>query len=207
MGGPVQLRRYSNSLRAGRSGDRIPLGAIFSAPVQTVPGSHPMGTGSFPGVKWPTRGVDRTPRPHRAPRLKKEYSYYLYSHSGPPPLVLGLIFFSNIEFQRLLLRIAAWRLAILRYIRCVFRATNQKFATNLLSLPQGISESSAIPFRHWCQDTNGHASRRRRTFFLLRRRCLIVPSKETGLEVNADKTKHMVVSRSDCRTKPHYEGG
>ena len=36
-------------------------GARFSAPVQTGPGGHPasctMGTGSFPGVKWPGRGV------------------------------------------------------------------------------------------------------------------------------------------------------
>jgi len=36
--------------------------AIFSAPVQTDRGAHPasytMGTGSFPGVKRPGRGVD-----------------------------------------------------------------------------------------------------------------------------------------------------
>jgi hypothetical protein len=30
-----------------------------------------MGTGSFPGVKWPERGVDH----HLASRLKKEYTY------------------------------------------------------------------------------------------------------------------------------------
>ena len=37
-----------------RSGDRIPVGARFSAPVQTGPEvhttSHTKGTGSFPGV-------------------------------------------------------------------------------------------------------------------------------------------------------------
>ena len=47
--------RYSVWLWAGQSGDRIPLGVRFSAPVQTYPGAHPtsctMGTGSFPGVK------------------------------------------------------------------------------------------------------------------------------------------------------------
>jgi hypothetical protein len=36
---------------AGRSGDRIPVEARFSAPVQTVPGTHPasykIGTGSL----------------------------------------------------------------------------------------------------------------------------------------------------------------
>ena len=65
---------YSNSLRAGRSGDRIPVGARFSAPVQTGceahPASYTMGTGSFSGVRRPGRGVDHPP--HIAPRLKKK---------------------------------------------------------------------------------------------------------------------------------------
>ena len=37
----------------------------FSAPVQTGPGAHPasykVGTGCFPEVKWPLRGVDHPP--------------------------------------------------------------------------------------------------------------------------------------------------
>ena len=57
-----------------RSGDQIPVEARFSAPVKTGLGAHPvsstMGTGSFPGVKRPGRGVDHPP--HLAPRLKKE---------------------------------------------------------------------------------------------------------------------------------------
>ena len=52
-------------------------GARFSAPVhtgsETCPASHTMGTGSFPGVKRPGRGVDHPP--HLAPMIKKEYSY------------------------------------------------------------------------------------------------------------------------------------
>jgi len=50
------------------SEDRI--GARFSAPVQTGTGAHPMGTGTFPGVKRPGRGVDHPPR--IAPWLKEE---------------------------------------------------------------------------------------------------------------------------------------
>jgi len=53
-----------------RSGDRIPVGTRFSAPVQTGPGAHPasctMGTGSVPGVKS-GRGVTLTPHPLLVP--------------------------------------------------------------------------------------------------------------------------------------------
>ena len=56
------------------------------------PGAHPasytMGTGSFPGVKRPGRGVDHPL--HLAPRLKKErVELYLYSPSGSSCSVLG----------------------------------------------------------------------------------------------------------------------
>jgi len=68
------LSRYSDWLRAGRSGYRIPVGARFSAPVQTGPGAHPLSctmcTGSFPGVKS-GRGVKLTPHPLLVPWSKK----------------------------------------------------------------------------------------------------------------------------------------
>ena len=60
--GRQQLGRYSDSTGAGRSGDRIPVGARFFAPVQSGPGFHiascTVVTVSFPGVKRPRRGVD-----------------------------------------------------------------------------------------------------------------------------------------------------
>jgi len=65
---------YSDWLRAGRSRDRNPVEARFSAPVQTGPGAHPasctMGTGSFPGVKC-GRGVLLTPHPLLVPWSRK----------------------------------------------------------------------------------------------------------------------------------------
>ena len=74
MSRPGNSVGIATELPAGRSGDRIPVEARFSAPVQTGPGTHPasytMGTRSFPGVKRPGRGVDHPP--HLALRLKKE---------------------------------------------------------------------------------------------------------------------------------------
>jgi len=75
---------YSDSLRAGRSGDQIQEGSRFSAPVQTGPGAHPasytMGTGSFPEVKRPGRGVNHPP-PSSA-EVKERIELYLYSLFG-----------------------------------------------------------------------------------------------------------------------------
>jgi hypothetical protein len=82
--GRGELSRYSDSLRAGRSGDQIPTGAIFSEPVQNGPGAHPafyaVGIGSFPGVKRPGRGADHPPPSSAEVSVKVEL--YLYSPSG-----------------------------------------------------------------------------------------------------------------------------
>jgi hypothetical protein len=60
-------------------------GARFSAPFQTGPGVHPasytLGTGSFPGVKRPGRGVDH-PLPSSTD-VKERVKLYLYSPTGP----------------------------------------------------------------------------------------------------------------------------
>ena len=89
--GPCKRSRYSDSLRAGRAGDRIPVGAGFSAPVQTGPGTHPasctMGTESFQGVKRPGRGANHT-LPSSA-EGKERAELYLYSPSVPSWPVLG----------------------------------------------------------------------------------------------------------------------
>ena len=68
--------RYSEWLRAGGSGDRIPVGGRdFFAPVQTGPGAHPtsclMGTGSFPGANSGRR-VTLTFHPLLVPWSRKD---------------------------------------------------------------------------------------------------------------------------------------
>ena len=84
---PGKHSRYSDSLRAGGSGDRIPVGARFSASLQTGPGAYPasctMGTGSFPGVKRPGRGADHPPPG------QERVGLYLYTPSGPSWPVMG----------------------------------------------------------------------------------------------------------------------
>jgi len=88
---PGQRSWYSDSLRAERAVDRIPVGERrFSAPVQTGPGAHPasytMRTGSFPGVKGPGRVVDHPP-PFRVEVIKERIGY-----TSTPPLGLRGLF-------------------------------------------------------------------------------------------------------------------
>ena len=76
---------------AGLFGDRITVGARFSAYVQTGPGAHSasciMGAGSLPGVKRPGRGVDHPP-PFSA-EVKERVELYPYFPSGPSWPFLG----------------------------------------------------------------------------------------------------------------------
>ena len=71
-GGPRELSPYSDWLRAGWAGDRMPVEARFAISVKTGPGAYPssstIGTGSLlPGVKRPGRDINHNP----GPRLKK----------------------------------------------------------------------------------------------------------------------------------------
>ena len=65
--------------------------ARFSAPFQTGPGAHPlsytMGTGSFPGVKRPGRGVDRPPT--SSAEVEERVDLHLYFSSGSSWPVTG----------------------------------------------------------------------------------------------------------------------
>jgi hypothetical protein len=77
--------RYSDSLRAERSGDRIPVGAEFSKLVQTGPGVHTvsntMGTASLSGVQRPGRGVNHPSL--SSAEVKERIELYFWFRSGP----------------------------------------------------------------------------------------------------------------------------
>ena len=66
--------RDSDSLRAGRSGGQIPVGARFSAPIQTSPGTHPATYTMAPGLsqKLSGQGMGLTTHTHLQLRLNKE---------------------------------------------------------------------------------------------------------------------------------------
>ena len=100
---PGQRSRYSDSLRAGWSGDHIPMEARFSAPVQTGCGAHPASytkcNGSLsPGVKRPGRGLDHPP--HLAPMLKKEQSFISRTHLGLRGLFQGDLYLCSTLITR-----------------------------------------------------------------------------------------------------------
>jgi len=71
--------------------DRIPVGARFSALVQSYPGALPASyttnAGSFPGVMRQENGVDRPPPSSTV--VKEIVELYLYFPYGPSSPVLG----------------------------------------------------------------------------------------------------------------------
>ena len=84
--GSRQLSWYSNPLRAGRYGDRIPMGARFSTSVQTGPEAHlascKTGTGSVSGGGGRAAGAWRLHPPQFSPEVKERVELYFYSPSG-----------------------------------------------------------------------------------------------------------------------------
>ena len=88
--GPGQISRYSNWLRAGRSGIES-KGAKFFAPVQTGPVAYPSSyktrSGSFPGVK--RLGLDVNHPFPSGSEVKERVELYIFSPCGPLWSVLG----------------------------------------------------------------------------------------------------------------------
>jgi hypothetical protein len=72
--------QYSDLLRTGRSGDRIPVEAKFSAPVHIDPAAHPdfstMCTVLFLGVKRLERDDDHSPPSSARLRIRWNYVYF-----------------------------------------------------------------------------------------------------------------------------------
>jgi hypothetical protein len=101
---PGQRSRYSDSLRARKSGDRVPVTAIISAPVETGSEAHTASyrrsTGSFLEVKRLGGGVDH-PLPFSA-EVNERVEIYVYSPSGYSWPVLGWNYLSLLLFSVIL---------------------------------------------------------------------------------------------------------
>ena len=89
--GPRYFGRYSDLLWAGRSTDRIPVWARFSAPVQTdretQPTTYTRGAQSLVGVKRP--GCDVLNPTPSSDEVKDGVEPDLYFPSGPLWPVVG----------------------------------------------------------------------------------------------------------------------
>jgi hypothetical protein len=86
---------------AGRSGDRIPVEARFSAPVQTGLGAHQayctMSTRIFPGGKE-RPGRDADPSPPSSAVGHERVEQYLYSPYGPYGLYIASVPCKRVHF-------------------------------------------------------------------------------------------------------------
>jgi len=82
---------YSDSLQTGRSGDRIPVRARFSAHLQTGPGGPPilLYNGYLVFSVGKAAGACRRPPTPSSADVKERVEIYLYSPSGPLWPVLG----------------------------------------------------------------------------------------------------------------------
>jgi hypothetical protein len=120
------------------SGFEPKWGARFSAPVQTDheyhPASYKMDTGSFPGVKWPGRGVDHTPP--SSSEVKERVELFVHSPSLPSwPLnsrTLSLLLVMSNEGQKHVAGIVQGDQKV-----CVhLMITIQKVTSNVQSVPR-----------------------------------------------------------------------
>jgi hypothetical protein len=104
MGGRDSVVDIANCYGLDGPGIESRWGTKFFAPVQTDSEAHPasytMGTGSFPGVKRPGRGVGHPP-PSSAAVIKKKCSA-IPLPPPPPPLGLRGPFLSEIDLHSIM---------------------------------------------------------------------------------------------------------
>jgi len=88
----LKASQHSESLRTGRSADRIPAGEGIFCTRPDRPWNSPIPPYnahwvSFPGVKPPGRGVNNPPQ--SMAKIKERAELYIYNPCGQPWLVLG----------------------------------------------------------------------------------------------------------------------
>jgi hypothetical protein len=126
-------KRYDKSIRAEPSGDRIPVGGkIFHTrpdrpwgPSSLLYNGHRV---SFPGVRWPGRGVNHPPPSSAEDEERVELYLYTSSRSSWPvlgwtlPLPLPLLYDKRYDFNHI------------KYSRNIFQLNQPTRCSNLSSL-------------------------------------------------------------------------
>ena len=89
--GPRARSLYSDSLRAGRYSDRIPIGARLFVRVQTGPGAHSVSLECVPSLfPWSEKcGAWFKYSPLSSAEVEERVELYIYSTSGNSWTVLG----------------------------------------------------------------------------------------------------------------------
>ena len=131
------------------SGDRIPVGARFSAPLQTGPEAHPafctMGTGSFP---WLNSGQGVTLTLHAfSCRGQERVELYVYSPSAPYGLCRASVPVQvcTLPFLISFFWIIAEGLFLLHLLLALQPSVNLSLSQNCPSLLSVLLRTSPVP--------------------------------------------------------------
>ena len=117
------------SLRVGRSGNRIPVGARFSTCIQTGPGTHPASCTMDAGSLTATGAWPKPPTSSSA-EVKERVELYLCSLSGPSWPVLGWALPYTRARAHMHSQTMRWHIGLVLLQRSVLKSATELYRSN-----------------------------------------------------------------------------